>query len=132
MAIIEADGIVDKVDNVIGGVMALGLDILAIGTIVVSLKPAFEAIKSQSWSDFPMISVPILISSWFLFGDDNKHNTEITPLNLTNHLLADGIYIKDVALSSDLTDDPDDYCDDCGALIEEDDDEEEADTGGYY
>ena len=114
MAVIEMGGIVGKVDDVIGGIIGLGLDILAIGTIVVSLKPAWEAIKSQSWNDFPMISVPILISSWFLFSADNDANMGITPVNLTNHLMSDGVYIRDVAF-------------DQGYLHET-----EADTGGYY
>ena len=114
MALIEMGGIVGKADNVIGGIVGLGLDILAIGTIVVSLKPAWEAIKSQSWNDFPMISVPILISSWFLFSADNDNNGSITPVNLTNHLLADGVYIRDVVLDTDLGD------------------QYRTDTGGYY
>ena len=117
MAVLEIGGIVGKADDVIGGVIGLGLDILAIGTIVVSLKPAFEAIKSQSWNDFPMISIPILISSWFLISADNDNVATITPMNLANIVLSDGVYIKDVALDTDQW----------GW-----DDEEEAETGGYY
>jgi len=111
-------GPIGWVDDVIGGIVSLGLDILAVGTIVVSIKPAFEAIKSQSWSDFPMISVPILISSWFLFSEDHDGGAgSISPLNLGYQLLDSTEYIIDVGVPFSGS---------------EERDEEEADTGGYY
>jgi hypothetical protein len=112
-------GPIGWVDDVIGGIVGLGLDILAVGTIVVSIKPAFEAIKSQSWSDFPMISVPILISSWFLFSDDHANGAgAISPLNLGDELLGDTEYIIDVGVAP--------------LYAHEEWDEEESETGGYY
>tara|TARA_Y100000034_G_scaffold32922_1_gene40442 strand:+ start:248 stop:625 length:378 start_codon:yes stop_codon:yes gene_type:complete len=110
-------GPIGWVDDVIGAIVGLGLDILAVGTIVVSIKPAFEAIKSQSWSDFPMISVPILISSWFLFGPEHRVSGANSPLSLGDQLLTSTEYIIDVGGSFSARDEWD---------------EEEADTGGYY
>ena len=97
--------IINRADDTIGGIIALGLDILAMGTIAVSLNPAWNAIKTQSWSAFPVISVPILISSWFLFSSDNSSSNEITPLEMLSKLKYDVGYIGGEVTGTNYDDD---------------------------